>query len=315
MFRNIFVNKNKQVRSGWKIASVAGAFFAAGNILVGIFVALYTAISVITLKIPQTDISKFTSGITKDLANISSDLGFICNLIQAVCMIFFIVLFWNVYDKKPISEIGFVKIKKGYQDLLKGLGLGAVSLIIVFITLLITGNITLNNALSSPHFSFTLLSGLIVFILVGINEEMFARGYCMTVLRQTGNKYVVVTVSAVIFSLMHSLNPGMNFFCYINLFLFGLLTAYMAIKSGNLWLSIGYHITWNYFEGNICGFLVSGQGVNGLYSLKLPSKNFVNGGKFGPEGGIVVTLIILLNIAYIWKIYRPTYKGNTTAAS
>ena len=176
-------------------------------------------------------------------------------------MIGFIFLFWKVFDKKPIKEIGLINIKAGYKDLIKGLIFGALSLTFVFVVLLATGNVSLANPLSKPNFSPSLITGLILFIFVGINEEMFARGYCITVLKQTESRWVPIIISSVIFSLMRSLNPGMSLFSYLNLFLFALLAAYMYVKSNNLWLSIGYHITWNYFEGNVFGFLVSGQGA------------------------------------------------------
>lgn len=300
--KKIFINKNSQVRSGWKIASVFSSFFIGTSLLTGIIMFVYLITEVMSKKISLNQVNNIQIA----LSNINSPLGFTCNIVQCLCMIFFVVLFWKVYDKRKIREIGFINIKKGYRDLIIGLIFGAVSLIIVFIVLLATKNILLLNSLTKPKIDFSLITGLILFIFVGINEEMFSRGYCMTVLKQTNNKYVVVIVSAIIFSLMHSLNPGMNSFCYLNLFLFGLLTAYMAIKSGNLWLSIGYHITWNYFEGNVCGFLVSGQGTSGMYNLKIPANNFINGGEFVTEGGIVVTIIILLGFIYLWKFYKPS---------
>jgi membrane protease YdiL (CAAX protease family) len=225
-------------------------------------------------------------------------------------MILCVLLFWKIFDKKPIREIGLINIKKGYKDLIKGLIFGAISLIIVFFILLVTKNISLANPLTRPNFNMSLVTGFILFILVGIDEEMFARGYCMTVLKQTGNKWIVIIVSSIIFSLMHSLNPSMSFISYLNLFLFGLFTAYMFIKSGNLWLSIGYHITWNYFEGNVFGFQVSGQSANGIYNVHNQVNNIINGGNFGPEGGVVVTFILLMGLIYMWKFYKPYISHN-----
>lgn len=302
--KNIFKNKNSQLRSGWKIASVFGPFYIVSSILALIILVGFIIFQLMTRSMERNDLINFLNNLNSNIT-INTSLGFLVNIAQCLSMIFFVVLFWKVYDKRPIREIGLINIKKGYKDLIKGLVFGAVSLTLVFVILLETGQVALINPLSKPNFSFAIVTGLIVFILVGINEEMFSRGYCMTVLKQTGNKYVVVIVSSLIFALMHSFNPGMNLFCYLNLFLFGLLTAYMAIKSGNLWLSIGYHITWNYFEGNVFGFLVSGQGAAGIYNLKVPVSNLINGGSFGPEGGIVVTFIILVGFLYLWKVYKP----------
>jgi membrane protease YdiL (CAAX protease family) len=151
-----------------------------------------------------------------------------------------------------------------------------------------------------------------LFILVGINEEMFARGYCYTVLKQTNVRWLPMVLSSVIFALMHSLNSGISPLSYLNLFLFGVLAVYMRIKSNNIWLSIGYHITWNYFEGNIFGFLVSGQATSALYNLNTPVNNLINGGNFGPEGGLVVTLVLILQFIFMWRFYKVSKKRKIT---
>ncbi|WP_243122176.1 CPBP family intramembrane glutamic endopeptidase [Clostridium thermarum] len=306
--KSIFINKNSQTRSGWKITSVFASFFFAVNMITFLIFFLYSNYQVAFKRVPQNELTTLVNNLTNSISDISTTLGLTINVLQCLFLIFFVVLFWKIYDKKPIRDIGMISLKKGYKDLIIGLAFGAISLLIVFFILLATKCITLTTPLNKPNFNISLLTGLILFIFVGINEEMFARGYCMTVLKQTGNKYVVVIVSSLIFSAMHSLNPGMSLFSYINLFLFGLLTAYMTLKSQNLWLAIGYHITWNYFQGNICGFLVSGQTTSSMYSLEIGSNSLINGGQFGPEGGIIVTFIILLNFLYLWKVYKPSYK-------
>ncbi|WP_367277804.1 CPBP family intramembrane glutamic endopeptidase [Clostridium sp.] len=301
--KSIFINKNSQVRSGWKIASTWISFYFATLLITSIAMTIYMLIMIFIHKADSQYMSNFLANLKTD--GLKSNLMMFFNSIQCICMIFFVVLFWKVYDKRPIRDIGLINIKKGYKDLLKGLAFGSISVILVFIILLASKNIALENSLLNPNFNSSLLTSLILFILVGINEEMFARGYCMTVLKQTGNKWVVVIVSSIIFSLMHSLNPHMSFLSYLNLFLFAILASYMFIKSNNLWLSIGYHITWNYFEGNVFGFQVSGLATQSMYTLNTPAQNIITGGSFGPEGGLVVTFITLLGILYIWKFYKP----------
>lgn len=299
--KNIFINRNSQVRSGWKIVSALSSFFFASNLITAIIMTFYLLIMIVIKEIPFFAIGSYIENLT----SLHSWFHIFINLIQCICMIFVVVLLWNVYDKKPIRDIGLINIKKGYKDLLKGLALGAISMTIVFIILVASKNIYLENSLLIPNFNSSLLTGLILFIFVGINEEMFARGYCMTVLKQTGNNWVVVIVSSIIFSLMHSLNSSMSFLSYLNLFLFALLAAYMFIKSNNLWLSIGYHIAWNYFEGNVFGFQVSGIATSSLYNLSSPGRNIITGGNFGPEGGIIVTFITIIGFIYMWKFYKP----------
>ena len=306
--KGIFVNKNSEVRSGFKIASTFSLFFIATNIISIISMILLTIIMISSKRISSHDLNNYLNGLT----NINAGFGIFLNLTQCICMILSVLLFWKLFDKKPIREIGFINIKMGYKDLFKGLTFGAVSMIIVFMLLLFSGNISLKRPLNSPNFNISLLTGLILFIFVGVNEEMFARGYCMTVLKKTGNRWAPIIISSIIFSLMHSLNPSMSVISYINLFLFAVLAAYMFIKSNNLWLPIGYHIMWNYFEGNIFGFQVSGLSTESLFKLKAPINNIITGGNFGPEGGLIVTFITIIGFIYVWQLYTPQLLNNAT---
>ena len=78
----------------------------------------------------------------------------------------------------------------------------------------------------------------------------------------------------------------------------------MFMKSKNIWMPIGYHITWNYFQGYIWGFKVSGTNSNGLYAIENITNNIINGGDFGPEGGVIVTIIICLTFYFVYRYYK-----------
>ena len=118
----------------------------------------------------------------------------------------------------------------------------------------------------------------------------------MTTLADNGNsKTVVYIVSSLIFGVAHLLNPNVAVLGIINIFLVGLLFAYMYDKTKSLWMPIGYHITWNYFQGNVFGFPVSGTTPHGLYGIDVSmGNNWLTGGSFGLEGGLLATLMIVL---------------------
>ncbi|MBC8063014.1 MAG: CPBP family intramembrane metalloprotease [Clostridiaceae bacterium] len=290
--KGIFINKNSEIRSGWKILLTLIVFFITTIVASKMFSNVLIIISTLI------------SGINNVIDTVGIML-IVLNVLQCLCVIGSVVLFWKLFEKKPISEMGLINIKKGYKDLVIGLIFGAVSMSIVFGILLGSKNIEMVNPLTRPSFNIYILIELILFIFVGFNEEMFARGYCMSVLNQTRKKWVIVGVSSIIFALMHSFNPNMSALSYFNLFLVGILFAYMFIKSNNLWLSIGYHITWNFFQGSVFGFQVSGLSMESMYLVKEPADNVITGGGFGPEGGLVVTFIIVLGFIYMWKLYKP----------
>ena len=126
----------------------------------------------------------------------------------------------------------------------------------------------------------------------------------MSVLRQTKSMPVIVIASSVLFSLMHVFNASFSLIPFVNIVLVGLLFAYMFIKSGSIWMPIGYHITWNYVQGSVFGFRVSGIEVQGLITTRYAQENIINGGAFGPEGGVLATALILLGFLFVRRYFR-----------
>ncbi|CDM70087.1 putative membrane protein [Clostridium bornimense] len=295
----IFKNNKNQIRSGWKIIIVFLSFYLITYTVSIIPMVIY----MVKYMFQNLDINGGAFNINFDFSGIydtSSSIGFVLFLIQCVSLIFSVVLFWKILDKKPIRDIGLKNIKKSFKELCLGLLFGALSMSIVFLILILTGSAKVTTSFINPNFSMSLVTSLILFIFVGISEEMFSRGYCIKVLEQTNKKWIPLIVSSAIFSIMHGVNPGVTILSIINIFLVGILLGYMFIKTNNLWLPIGYHITWNYFQGNVFGFLVSGTTTEGLYTTESIGNTIISGGNFGPEGGIIVTIVVLISILLVY---------------
>jgi membrane protease YdiL (CAAX protease family) len=226
------------------------------------------------------------------------------NFLQEFVIIVIPMIAWRFFEKKSFKDMGFGNIMDNKKDLLIGLLFGALSMTIVFMFILLTDSGELAYSLLKPKISIWIFVDLLLFIAVGFAEEILGRGYIMTVLKQTRNIYVVMIVSAVIFSLLHISNPNVSLIGLINIVLVGILFSYMYVKSGGIWMPIGYHITWNYFQGNIFGFQVSGLEQVGIYKTKVLSGNIINGGAFGPEGGIATTVVIMMGILFVAWYYR-----------
>lgn len=289
----IFTNRYGEVRSGWKIALTLILMFALMNV-VSIFIGIVIGI-----------IASAKGNIAELSAIENSPLFFsIAIILQNFAFIGSSMIMWKAFEKNKFRFMGLTNIKKGYKELVVGLLLGAITITVVGVILLLIGEVTLVNSLSNPNISYELLSGLIAFIAVGFGEEIFGRAYCMSVLKQTRNKYIVLGVSAAIFAEMHLGNSGISFLALINLFLVGILFGYMFMKSGNVWMPIGFHITWNYFQGYVLGFQVSGNEVRGIYQLNNVGNTFFNGGIFGPEGGIIVTVILIITFFIVGAYYK-----------
>lgn len=294
----VLKNDKGQVRSGWKILIAYMSFSTVVGIIGAVIGIAYVVQKIVSgdmnsLENPEELIKIMTE------MDMSNPIVFLLFILQNVAIILVVWVYWKLLDKRPIRDLGLINIKKGYKDLIMGLIFGAISMTIVFAVLVISGSSKLVTPLSTPNVSISLLSGFIMFIFVGFGEEIFSRGYCLTVLKQTDRMWVPLVVSSIIFSLMHIGNSNVSIIGLLNIFLVGVLFAYMTIKSHNIWMAIGYHITWNYFQGNIFGFEVSGTAAEGLYSTRPVVENIINGGKFGPEGGLIATVVILLGFVFI----------------
>jgi hypothetical protein len=300
----VLKNRYNEVRAVWKILCVILTFYILAVILtlaVSFFYSFYNFLTT----------GKAIPAAPAELLAKDSILNMIAGVIQNIVTIASVVMFWKVFDKKPIRELGLSSLKKGIKDLLFGLAFGAVSIAAVFFAFLLTGQITVVNNFMKPNVSWVLLTDLTLMIFVGVGEEMFSRGYCMTILRRC-SIYIVFIVPNVIFTLLHIFNNEIGVIPLINIFLIGLLFSYMYKIRGNIWMPIGYHITWNYFQGSIFGLPVSGHTANGLYTSQLVSENVLNGGGFGPEGGLIVTILIIASIAAFSIYARKQSKGSAS---
>jgi membrane protease YdiL (CAAX protease family) len=224
------------------------------------------------------------------------------------------LLVWKYINKKKIAALGLEFNRLNMKDLGFGLFLGGASMALIFIILLLTGQISLKSSLITPDFSIYSLTFLILFIFVGFSEEIFFRGYIMKTMEDRYNsKWLVYVMSSLIFSLFHGMNPNVSIFGLINIGLVGLLFSYMYDVTKSLWMPIGYHITWNYFQGNVFGFPVSGTDPHGLYEITTEdSANIFTGGSFGPEGGLLATSLIILGVLAT-NVYSKTRYNPKTA--
>ncbi|MDF2486488.1 MAG: family intrarane metalloprotease protein, partial [Herbinix sp.] len=236
----MFKNREGKVRSGWKIAAVLGIFF--GSVMVLSIVIGMIASGILMANgdlIVGADAFSYTY--TDRGQKIMEKINIIMMIMQEAITILIPILAWKISTKRKLSDMGLTPIKANYKELIVGLLFGATSIAVVFAAILLSGQAEV--ASWTPHFSVTQILYLFIFISVGFAEEILGRGYIMSVLRQTKNVPAIIIISAIIFALLHSANSGIGIVPYVNLTLVGVLFAYMYLKSGNIWMPIGYHIT------------------------------------------------------------------------
>jgi membrane protease YdiL (CAAX protease family) len=136
------------------------------------------------------------------------------------------------------------------------------------------------------------------FFFQGMYEEVIFRGYFMTEIAAKKTIPLAIITNSVIFAVFHGMNPGVSVLAIINLVLFGVFASIFFLKSDSIWGICAIHSIWNFVQGNFYGIKVSGiDGINSVFRFESVSgKELINGGNFGLEGGLGVTIVLTAGV-------------------
>ncbi|NMA75222.1 MAG: CPBP family intramembrane metalloprotease [Bacteroidales bacterium] len=145
-----------------------------------------------------------------------------------------------------------------------------------------------------------LLSSFIFFLLVSFSEEIMCRGVIQQLLMDIPiPKFLALVITAGLFTLLHLANPGIGWLPLLNLFLAGLILGLSLLFSRNLWFPISFHLFWNWIQGPLLGYKVSGlTSFVPLIHIHGNAPEWITGGDFGFEGSIVCSVLLLLAFVF-----------------
>ncbi len=239
-------------------------------------------------------------------------------LVQTLSAVATLLSLWvaaRVLDRRPFVAYGFHLGPLWWRDFAFGFLLGAGLMAIVFLVEWLVGWIHIQGAWASPQgmpFPLAILLALWLFITVAVNEEGISRGYLLLNLAEglrvpivgpRGAVYLAWLLSSLFFGLMHMFNPHVTVLSIVNLCAAGLLLGLAYIRTGELGLPIGLHFSWNFFQGNVFGFSVSGLEVvhsTSVIVIQQGGPALWTGGEFGPEGGVLGLLVMGVGGLLVW---------------
>lgn len=221
-----------------------------------------------------------------------------------LAVIFVIFIYKKNVILKNISSIRF-DIREFRRNTFLGFFAGGGIIIIGFIINYLIGSIEIKL---SSHILSPLILNSIVFFLIAFSEELIFRGFVLNQLIEIMSKYWALVISALIFSLFHTFNPNFSVISFVNVFLAGILLGLLFIRLKSLYAPIIQHFSWNYFQGPICGYKISGIEINDtLFVNTINSNNLINGGNFGFEGSLVCLALLIAVVTLVFKI-KTQYK-------
>ncbi|MEE4195818.1 MAG: SMP-30/gluconolactonase/LRE family protein [Anaerolineae bacterium] len=307
--QNIFWNASeRRLRAGWRLA----LYWITRTIIV-VILGIVLGIAAALVAFAQGEMFSPDMMMNSPIMLLGSALISVFAIIPTVWA------FGRWIDWRKFSDFGFQMNLDWWVDLIFGLALGAVLMGLIFWIEKQIGWLEVIPA-AEPYrwdnFYRWILRAVFLFICVGFYEELLFRGYLLKNLSEglhaklSARTSVAVSliVTSVIFGIAHAMNPNATFVSSFNIALAGIFLGLGMLLNGKLAIPIGLHITWNFFQGNVFGFPVSGTNA-GLSFIEIQQlgPDRWTGGNFGPEAGYIGLIAMLvgsvLTVAYLLVRY------------
>jgi membrane protease YdiL (CAAX protease family) len=200
------------------------------------------------------------------------------------------------------ADFGLRPIRRGARGFFRGLSLGAGLGALAMAAAVPIGGAAWRLA-GGSFWGWLQAAGVlaVVFFPAAFAEELAFRGVPLVVLSRAAGRWAGLLGLGLLFGLAHLFNPGATPLGIVNIMLAGVFLGLVFLSGGGLWSSTGAHLGWNLTLASL------GATVSGL-PLPLPALSYVpghpvwlTGGSFGPEGGVVATLCLLLGCLLVGR--------------
>jgi len=261
-----------RLRAGWRVLIFIGLYIFAGMLSAWLFVGLLGG----------------------SLLAFSAAIQLTSTLAATWLMLRF-------FDRRPLLSVGLSPGRKAMRHLGYGFGIGFVMVEAVIVVEVATNMVVIEHAVAGNVLEAGSLAGVFGLLLVAAaSEEVLFRGYPFQRLVEGAGGAGAITITSVLFGVLHSGNPDATALSVMNTVLAGILFSVAYLKTRALWLPIGAHFAWNWT------LAVSGFPVSGLEIVEMPwravsasEKAWLHGGSYGPEGGLVGTVALAMGITFL----------------
>jgi len=207
-------------------------------------------------------------------------------------------------DGKSFVSLGLQWNARAASDLVFGFLLSGLMAGSVFAAMVVLGFIENVQVTVDLWAALSLIAiPLLTMALVGFWEELVFRGYVLQNMAEGMGMQTAIIISCLLYGLLHAMNPNAGILSSAIIVLFGFLRIYGYLCTGQLWLSIGMHTGWNFFQATVFGFAASGHAEDQtVVSHDAAAANWLSGGNFGPEAS-VLTIPVVLGALYLMRVW------------
>jgi membrane protease YdiL (CAAX protease family) len=286
--KSIFLNSNEnRLRAGWRILIFIVFYILASRILSKVSLNIFE----------HSDKTTWSWWVAR---------GFVVILASSIV----VWLVRKYIDKKTFISLGLRLDSLAIKDFFVGLVISGLMIGTIFVVFLISGFLEIREISWNSNGIYSVFEILLWFfgigLAVGWSEELAFRGYLLQNMKDGMGMFWAVLLSCILYGLIHMSNPNSTLISGVIIAVFGFLRIFGWLRTGQLWLSMGMHAGWDFFQGPILGFTVSGMNTESLIKHTASGPGWITGGSFGPEAGIAVLPVIIFGLIfmYLWTAKR-----------
>ena len=271
--KRYFINpETSTLRAGWRI---------------GVFIVIFLAINLVL----SVSVREINGSLKK--------MGTLWFTVLGVSATIAAYISRKYIDKADLISLGLKPDRAAVLDIVSGVINSALVMTVMYFTLLFAGLIEFtgyswwtdrvgDDIQMSMAVMPVVLGVFWQLVVVAWWEELVNRGIILQNLIKGVGLVWAVVLSATLFGLAHATNQDATVLSTIQIILIALQLIYAYFKTGQLWLPIGLHLGWNFFQASIFGFASSGHRSPAMIMHQAVGPDWLSGGAFGAEGSILI---------------------------
>lgn len=206
--------------------------------------------------------------------------------------------------RERLPSVGLAFGRRWAGECAAGTALGSAAALLVLALIWLAGGVVLE--LDPARSLAALLHGAYLYLFVALFEETLFRGFVFQRLLDGAGVWVAQLLLGLLFASSHWGNPSMQgatlVWASVELFLGAILLGLAYLRTRSLALPVGLHLGWNWAQGHLLGFGVSGFAHAGWFRPQFQDRpEWLTGGAFGFEASAMAVLVDLLMIAALWR--------------
>jgi membrane protease YdiL (CAAX protease family) len=209
----------------------------------------------------------------------------------------------SLVEKLPWSVVGLDRAAASPRLLLQGAAYGGLTIGAASLVLLGFHQLRIEQSISGSWWAAAGQSSAAL-LPAAFSEELLLRGYIFFVLRRAAGWKTALIITSVLFGLIHAWNPAADAESVLAVIVAGFFLGVILLATRSLYAAGAAHFLWNWVMAVAFHIEVSGlASPNPDYRTIETGPDWLTGGAWGPEGGVVAVAAMFVGIFYLYGRY------------